>query len=470
MQNDEGKMRSRKLLEPILLDGIHSTGKSIASHKGKKYYIEYGIPGETVKVELDTRKKGFYGGSVSEIIQPSDNRIIPFCKHFGQCGGCNWQHIDYNLQLKLKREILMNAFQKYSIISPEIPAVIPSPETQFFRHRVEYSFVADGWTEQQHSNEGSIPVMGFHLAGAPNQVINIDECNLQSEPSREICDAIRTFVLKNKIPFYDHQENSGFLRSLSIRIALSGDIMLILGLVKEDTRLLDALTTFIKSQFPQIISLCYTIHTSEKHSQLQGIIIPLDDSGGFIYEHLNGFSLRIYANSFFQPNGLQASNIYKLIREWAGLTGRERVIDLYTGIGIIALFLASSAKEVLGIEGSSSSIEDARENARLNGIKNVEFMVGDILQTFNLNFLSQYGKPDLIVLDPPRSGTLIEIKKTILASGAEKILYLSCNPVSLAFDLKQLCEGYKIARIQPFDMLPHTSHLETLVLLEKNSM
>jgi len=460
-------MRSRKIEDPLLLEGIHSSGKSIASHIGKKYYIDYGIPGETVKVELDTRKKGFYGGKVSEIIQPSDKRINPFCKHFGTCGGCSWQHIDYELQLELKRTILQNAFQKYSIVTPEIPAVIPSPEIRFFRHRMEYSFAADGWTDQPHSIDSTAPAMGFHLAGGANQVINIDECYLQADPCREICEGIKIFALQNNIPFYNHHENSGFLRSLSIRITLSGDILLVLGFANENPALLDKLIQYIRSRFPIISSLCYTIHSTEKHSQLQGTIIPCDDSSGYIFEHLDGFSFRIFASSFFQPNALQAGNIYKLAREWAGLTGRERVIDLYCGIGTISLFLASFSKDVLGIEGSEAAIEDARENARLNGIKNAKFIVGDILHTFNAGFLSEYGKPNLIVLDPPRSGTLIEIKKTILASGAEKILYLSCNPVSLAFDLRQLCEGYTVTRIHPFDMLPHTSHLETLVLLEK---
>lgn len=469
MQNDEGEMRSRKIEEPLFLDGIHSSGKSVASFKGKKLYIEYGIPGEKVKVELDTRKKGFYGGKVLEILEPSDNRILPFCKHFGRCGGCSWQHINYARQLELKKQILHNAFEKYVISFPDIPAVFPSPETKFFRHRMEYSFASDGWTELHPMHEIPMPAMGFHLNDSPNQVMNIEECYLQTDPSGEICQSIKSFALLNKIPFYNHHDNSGFLRSLSIRITLSGDIMLILGLANENAGLLEKLINHIKSRFPNISSLCYTIHASEKHSQLQSSIKACDDSAGYIYEHLNGFSFRIYASSFFQPNAMQAANIFKLMTEWAGLTGRERVIDLYSGIGTIALFLAPYSKDILGIEGSSAAIEDARENARLNGIKNATFVVGDILQTFNFNFLMDYGKPDLIVLDPPRSGTLIEIKKTILVSGAEKLLYLSCNPVSLAFDLKQLAEGYTISRVQPFDQLPHTSHLETLVLLEKKN-
>ena len=462
-------MRSRKIEEPLMLEGIHSSGKSIANFKGKKLYIEFGIPGEKVKVELDTRKKGFYGGKVSAIIEPSVHRVRPFCKHFGQCGGCSWQHIDYNTQLELKRTILQNAFLKYSISLPSNPIVVPAPETQFFRHRMEYSFAADGWNEQDQLHKIPIPAMGFHLNGSPNQVMNIEECYLQNNPSVEICHSIKSFALLNKIPFYNHHDNSGFLRSLSIRITRSGDIMLILGLANENEAILEKLIDHIKSRFPNINSICYTIHASEKHSQLQGSIKACDDSAGLIYEHLNGFSFRIYATSFFQPNAMQAGNILKTLLEWAELRGMERVIDLYTGIGTIGLSLASYSKNVLGIEGSAASIEDARENARLNGIKNADFMVGDILRTFNQNFLSEYGRPDVIVLDPPRSGTLIEIKKTILASGAKKILYLSCNPVSLAFDLKQLCEGYNVTRVQPFDMLPHTSHLETLVLLEKKS-
>lgn len=467
MQNVTGRMRSRILDEPLILEGIHSSGKSIARYNGKNIYIEYGIPGEMVKVALDTRKRGYYGGKVLDIIESSDKRIKAFCKHFGTCGGCNWQHIAYDLQLELKRKILLDAFQKYLTSWPEIPPVVPSPEIQFFRHRLEYAFSANEWTNSARSDEIHNPALGFHPAGSPNQVMDISECFLQSEPSREICESLKSFAVQKKIPFYNHFENSGFLRSLSIRITLSGEILIILGVVNENKELLKELADFLRNKFPLISSLCYTVHISENHAQLQGRIIPFDDSGGFIFEHLNGFTFRIFATSFFQPNALQTENILKLAHEWAGLTGKESVLDLYTGIGTIALFLASSAKEVMGIEGSEASIEDARENARLNGIKNADFITGDILQTFNLNFLNTHQKPDLIVLDPPRSGTLIEIKKTILASGAEKILYLSCNPVSLAFDLKQLCEEYKITRIQPFDMLPHTSHLETLVLLEK---
>jgi 23S rRNA (uracil1939-C5)-methyltransferase len=462
-------MRSRTIDEPILLGDIHSSGKSIANYNAKNIYIEYGIPGELVRVVLDTSKKGYYGGKVSEILNTSENRTKPFCKHFGLCGGCTWQHIDYSFQLKLKRKILENALHKYSISAPQIPEVMPSPEISHFRHRMEYSFSADGWTEQHHSNTSNTPVMGFHLTDSSNQVFNVDECYLQADPSREVSESIKVFASRNNIPFYNHRDNSGFLRSLSIRTTLSSDIMLILGVAYENHILLENLITYIKNQFPFINSLSYTIHASEKHSQLQGKINPCDNSTGFIYEHLNGFIFRIFATSFFQPNALQAGNIFKFAREWAGLTGRERVIDLYSGIGAIALILAPFSKDVLGIEGSEASVEDAKENARLNGIKNADFIVGDILETFNLNFLGRYGKPDLIVLDPPRSGTLIEIKKTILASGADKLLYLSCNPVSLAFDLRQLCERYKVSRVQPFDMLPHTSHLETLVLLEKNN-
>jgi 23S rRNA (uracil1939-C5)-methyltransferase len=213
-------------------------------------------------------------------------------------------------------------------------------------------------------------------------------------------------------------------------------------------------------------SLCWTIHLSHQHSQLQGEIIPFGETEPYLYKMIGGNRFRVHASSFFQPNVHQAEKIFGTIREWAGLNGTENVYDLYTGVGTIALFLAPGAKQVTGIEGSAVAIEDAQNNARMNGIENVNFMTGDILETFKPDFLQRKGKADLIVLDPPRSGTLIEIKKTINTSGAKKVIYLSCNPVSLAFDLKQLTEVYRVTRIQPFDMLPHTHHLETLVMLE----
>jgi 23S rRNA (uracil1939-C5)-methyltransferase len=268
--------------------------------------------------------------------------------------------------------------------------------------------------------------------------------------------------------FYDHVTKTGFLRSLSLRINTSGELLVTIGMVYDDAGLRDRLLKGIMMAFPKIVSLNYTLHLSADHSQLQGVIIPFGNTVPFFEEKMDGIRFRVHAASFFQPNVKQAANVFITARNWSNLKGHEKVYDLYTGVGTLALFLSGKAGHITGIEGSSLAIADANENAMLNGVQNTEFIAGDILETFTSHFLNTHGKPDLIVLDPPRSGTLIEIKKTILGSGAKNVLYLSCNPVSLAFDLKQLCEVYRIGRIQAFDMLPHTHHLETLVLLERN--
>ncbi|MFO7368694.1 MAG: 23S rRNA (uracil(1939)-C(5))-methyltransferase RlmD [Bacteroidales bacterium] len=460
-------MQQKTIRGPVRLEQIHSSGRSVAISDGKKVYIDFGIPGEEVTYALERRKQGFRSGKVVEVIAPSPNRIEPFCAHYGECGGCTWQHIDYQHQLTLKRNILCNALEKYEIETPEIPAVIPSTETHYFRHRLEYTFSARSFGE--NSPEGrhdTSPALGFHSFDEPGKVIDIRECYLQQQPSRSICEFIKAYALEHHLDFYNQQHKTGFLRSLSIRVNRSGDTMVVVGFHEDRQVEREKLLRTLMHEFPAIVSACWTVHKSHLHSQMQGEIIPFAESEPYLYKIMGGNRFRVHASSFFQPNAKQAEKIFHTIQQWAELTGSEKVYDLYTGVGTIALFLVPGAKQVTGIEGSAGAIDDARANARMNGIENAEFMVGDILETFKPEFLDQHGKPDLIVLDPPRSGTLIEIKKTINLSGAKKVIYLSCNPVSLAFDLKQLTEVYRVTRIQPFDMLPHTQHLETLVMLE----
>jgi 23S rRNA (uracil1939-C5)-methyltransferase len=453
---------------PVKLASIHSSGRCLANLENKHVYIDFGIPGEEVTFILDRKKQGFRSGQVVEIITPSPHRVDPFCIHYWQCGGCSWQHIDYSFQLILKHNILCNALAKYEIITPEVPSVIPSPETHYFRHRMEYTFASSSGRDTVSSVGGhSWSALGFHRYGEPDQIIDIRECYLQQQPSRAICEFVKSYSLEQNLDFYDHEKKTGFLRSLSIRTSRSGETMVVIGFTEDRPAERENLLRKLLQEFSMIVSLCWTIHLSHAHSQLQGEIIPFGDTEPYLYKIMGGNRIRVHAASFFQPNAKQAENIFVMARNWANLLGTEMVYDLYTGIGTIALFLAPGAKHVTGIEGSPGAIEDARENAVMNGIENAEFLVGDILETFKPAFLPKHGKPDVIVLDPPRSGTLIEIKKTINTSGAEKVLYLSCNPVSLAFDLKQLTEVYKVTRIQPFDMLPHTHHLETLVMLER---
>ena len=455
----------RQIAGPVYLNGIHSSGRCAGKSGTKNVYLEHGIPGETVNYMPGKRRQGFRGGKVHAVITPSPFRRIPYCRHFRECGGCPWQHMEYAHQLELKRMILLNALEKYGINTPMVPPVIPSPETLYFRNRMEYTFSSSAY--EAKPIQVPLPALGFHLNGEPGKVIDIGECYLQKEPSRSLCEFVKTSAPGMGLEFYDHINKTGFLRSLSIRMNKPGEVLVVIGFSEDRPAGRDRLLTSMLQQFPQIVSLSSTVHLSPRHSQLQGELIPFGGTLPYLYEDVAGFRYRMHASSFFQPNVAQAENIFLAARECLELTGRERIYDLYTGVGAIALVLAPSALEVTGIEGSAVAIEDARENAALNGIENTRFLTGDILQTFTPRFLEENGTAEVIVLDPPRSGTLIEIKKTINMSGAEKVLYLSCNPVSLAFDLKQLTEVYRVTKIQPFDMLPHTQHLETMVLLER---
>jgi len=456
-------VKQQKLVrDPVFLEDVHSSGRSAATVGEKHIYLQGGIPGETVTYTLERRKQGFRSGTVESVVQASPHRVRPFCRHYNDCGGCPWQHIGYAHQLNLKHRILVTALEKYAIDTPPVPPVIPSPETTFYRHRMEYAFTA---VSAGDGAEFRGPGLGFHRTEAPGRVTGIHECYLQVQPSRAICDFLMDYVNKGNRSLYDHRQKAGWLRSLSIRVNLRGEVLVVVGFNENHPQERDSLLANLHAAFPQIVSLCYTIHLSHSHSQMQGEVVPFAGPP-WLEETLSGFRFRIHASSFFQPNASQAARIFLTAREWAAPEGHEMIYDLYTGVGTLALFMSGSASSVIGIEGSARAIEDAAFNATLNNVANAHFLTGDILETFTPSFVASHGTPDLIVLDPPRSGTLIEIKKTINQSGAKKLIYLSCNPVSLAFDLKQLTEVYQVVQIQPFDMLPHTHHLETLVMLE----
>lgn len=454
--------QSKQVKGPVYLSGLHSSGKTIAVLDEKNHYLDFGIPGEEVAFVSLRKRHGFRHGEVSDVVFPSPSRINPKCIHHRHCNSCSWQHIEYSQQLRMKHQILQQALVKYGIDAPPVPDVKPSAETWNYRHRVEYTF-----SSHAIADTSSTYGLGFHRSGEPGEVVDIKECFLQKEPSRQICDFIRHFAEGAHLSFYNHTLKTGLLRSVSIRINSTGEVMVLLGFNEDIAEKRDDLMDALLKEFPDIVSLNRTIHPSPSASQLQGIIHPYGHTLPYFYERSGNYRFRLHPVSFYQPNPRQADRIFQTIPQWANLSGSEKIVDLYTGVGTIALYLAPHAKHVLGIEGSAQAIEDARENARINNISNASFITGDILTTFTMDFLHQHGTPDVIVLDPPRSGTLIEIKKTINRSGAKKVIYLSCNPVSLAFDLKQLTEAYRITRIQPFDMLPQTHHLETLVLLEK---
>ena len=453
------------------LTGIHSGGKSFGFVGGKRIYADYGIPGEKVNISGVQKQGDFLKGTVSEVIHANPCRVEPFCKHFGICGGCSWQHMSYEGQLEWKRQLVINALKKYQIDSPEIPAVIPSPKQQLYRHRLEYTFSNRRW---YYEGEGRIDdpqkrlALGFHPADNPAKVVDIDECFLQPEPSRKIYESIKEFTLQNGYSYYDPREKTGLMRSLAIRITTTGEVMVILIFGEDKPEMRKPLIDYLLKEVPQITSVYYGIASSFEETYHDIELFHHDRTATTFAETANGLTFNMSPRSFYQPNPEQADQIYRMISKLADLQGDEMVVDLYSGIGTIALTVASKCRKVIGIEGSPDACNDAVRNATLNGITNAEFINGDCLETFNDSFLARYGNPGVVILDPPRSGTLIEIKKTILKAQPHRIIYLSCNPLSLAFDLKMLTQGYNISCIQPFDQFPHTHHLETLVVLERS--
>lgn len=459
MQRKETTTTSGKDVE---ITHFHSSGKA-CSREG--FYVSGGIPGERLRIRPQ-RGKGFRSGSIVQIISPSPERTVPFCVHAALCGGCPWQHIRYRAQLKWKRDILMRALEKYGISLPEnnVPEVVPSPLLTGYRNRVDYTFEAG-------AGNGGNPIMGFHLPGDPSSVFDCRECLLLPPGFHSLAMEVRETARDADIPFYRFSDRSGLLRNVTLRCTTTGDIAVIPGFTRNrDDRIASFMET-LSRHLPKVTTWGYTVWD------------PLTESGFYnpAYYHYKGkkhleeqagdLRFQYSPQAFYQPNPLQAAVIFREIRELTSSMNLESgpVFDLYTGIGTIALSLTAVHKNasITGIEGNSPAVNDARRNVPGESNGNIHFICGDILETFTTDFTGNYQKPSLIVLDPPRSGTLTEIKKTILQAKPDAIIYLSCNPVSLAWDLKQFTGGgYRVTHIRPFDMFPHTHHVETLTVCE----
>jgi 23S rRNA (uracil1939-C5)-methyltransferase len=464
--------KGKKILKDLPLTGMHPSGRSYGYWGSRKVYTSQGIPGESVDLVIQSKQRDWLSGDVIAVKQSSPLRTDPFCRHSSICGGCQWQHVSYDTQLQWKHKFLKDAFLKYGIISPEIPHPIAAPTTTFYRHRLDYSFSARRW---YYVGEGIISdpslrsAMGFHPENNPNKVLDIEECFLQAFPSRKICELVRTFTQEYKLSFYDPKEKTGLMRILSIRMNRAGKVMLIFSFAESPPQEMNQLYKLLQTQIPEIESLWWGIAADITQTWSDCNLHLVEGSIPYLFEEANGLIFRMSPKSFYQPNPIQAERIFKDIGQQAEIRGNETIFDLYSGIGTLGLSVAAMAGVVIGIEGSADATRDAAFNAINNGFRNCTFIEGDVLRTFNSEFLEKYGKPDLIILDPPRSGTLIEIKKTMLEAAPGKIIYLSCDPLSLAYDLKMLTNGYHISHIQPYDQFPYTHHLETLVVLERDA-
>lgn len=463
--------RDKELLENITIEAVASEGKALAHVNGKVVFVPFAIPGDVVNIQITKKRKGFMEGFVTELIEPSAQRIEPFCSHYGVCGGCKWQPLPYHLQLQNKEQQVIDQLRRIGNLEFDQPLpIMGSEKTQYYRNKLEYTFSSKRWiesmSEADNLSEKERYGLGFHIAGLFDKVLDIKHCYLQPEPSNEIRLFIREFALENDYTFFDLREQTGFLRTLVIRTTSTAEVMVIVVFAKEDKEKRERLLEALKEKFPNITSLNWIINT-KRNDSISDLECFNYHGNKYIFEQMEELRFRIGPQSFYQTNSEQAYRLYCVVREFAQLTGNEVLYDLYTGTGTIALFLAKMASKVVGIEYVESAIEDAKVNAKDNKIDNCSFFAGDMKDILSNQFVEQQGKPDVIILDPPRAGIHPDVAKVILEAAPKRVVYVSCNPATQARDIALMSENYRITKVQPVDMFPHTHHLENVVLLEK---
>ncbi|HEY5688587.1 MAG TPA: 23S rRNA (uracil(1939)-C(5))-methyltransferase RlmD [Yeosuana sp.] len=449
-------------------------GKTIAkAPDGKVILLPNAVPGDVVDIQTFKKRKAYYEGKAITFHKLSDKRTQPACEHFGVCGGCKWQDMAYEHQLAYKQNEVVNNLRRIGHIElPDVTPILGCEKQYFYRNKMEFSFSDSRWLtlEEVKSDKdlGDKNALGFHIPGMWDKILDIKKCHLQEDPSNAIRNAVRQFALDNHLEFFNTRNQSGFLRTMMIRTSSTGDLMVMIQFFKEDQENRELLLDFIGTRFPEISSLQYVINEKANDTIYDQEVICYKGKD-HIFEEMEGLKFKINAKSFYQTNSGQAYQLYKIARDFAGLTGNELVYDLYTGTGTIAQFIAKQAKKVIGVEAVPDAIIAAKENAQLNDIHNVEFFVGDMKHVFNASFIGKHGKPDVIITDPPRDGMHKDVVQQILNIAPEKVVYVSCNSATQARDLALMDEQYKVTKVQAVDMFPQTFHVENVVLLEKRS-
>jgi 23S rRNA (uracil1939-C5)-methyltransferase len=465
-----GRKGAVRILEKVRITDIGAEGNALARVDNQVVFVPMLVPGDLVDIAVKKKRKKYLEGTVIRFHEYSPDRIKPACIHFGICGGCKWQHLPYNLQLLHKeKQVVDNLTRIGKAELPTLNPILGSADIYRYRNKLEFTFSDKRWLTREEINSDTDfekeDALGFHIPGLFDKVLDIRECHLQPEPSNAIRDAVRRFAHKRAYQFFNLRQQSGFLRNLIIRNTLSGKVMVIVVFFLDEKERREALLDFLYSEFPQISSLMYIINT-KRNDSLTDQAPVLYKGDDHLIEEMEGLKFRISPKSFYQTNSQQALNLYRITRDFAGLTGKELVYDLYTGTGTIANFVASGASRVIGIEYVEESIKDALINSDMNGIKNTEFVAGDIKEILSEQFISQHGKPDVIITDPPRAGMHGDVIKAILLAAPSRIVYISCNPSTQARDIHLLSEKYTITRVQPVDMFPHTHHVENVVRLD----
>ncbi|MBN2660806.1 MAG: 23S rRNA (uracil(1939)-C(5))-methyltransferase RlmD [Tannerellaceae bacterium] len=463
------------LFEKVTITDVAAEGKAIAKINDLVVFIPYVAPGDVVDVQITRKKNSYAEGKAVYFHSLSDKRAVPFCPHFGICGGCKWQHLPYEEQLKYKhKQVIDNLTRIGKVNLEEVLPILGSEKTTYYRNKLEFTFSNKKWlTEEEIGSDKSFDCMnavGFHIPGMFDKVLDIKDCWLQSDLSNQIRLSIREYCLTHDgFPFFDLRNQEGLMRTLIVRTASTGELMVIVVFFKDEEDKREALLSHIASQFPQITSLLYIINT-KCNDTITDQEVNVYKGKDHIIEEMEGLKFKVGPKSFYQTNSDQAYNLYKITRNFAGLTGNEMVYDLYTGTGTIANFVSGKAKKVIGIEYVPEAIEDAKVNSALNKIENTLFFAGDMKDILTQEFISEHGKPDVIITDPPRAGMHDDVINTILFAEPERIVYVSCNPATQARDLGLLSVKYVVKKVQPVDMFPHTHHVENVVLLEKISI
>lgn len=457
------------LLEDIVIENVAAEGKAIAhTSEGQVVFVEFAVPGDIVDIQVTRKKKAFLEGRIVRIKKPSENRLEPFCSHFGLCGGCRWQPLPYEIQLAAKQRQVYDQLVRIGHLQvPEFQPIIGSDKIREYRNKLEFTASNKRWlTSEEMNNEDDSPKcgLGFHVGKFFDKVLDIDHCWLQPEPSNAIRLFVKNYMIRNELSFYDIRNNVGFFRNMFVRTTDDGQVMVIMCFA-EDSPSISAMLDAIAAEFPQITSLYYVINSKLNDSiGDQNCILYKGDEA--IYEKMEGLRFKIGPKSFYQTNTGQAYKLYSVAREFAGLTGSEVVYDLYTGTGTIAQFVSAKASKVIGIEYVPEAIADAKINAAGNGITNCEFFAGDMKDVLTADFIVKHGRPEVMIVDPPRAGMHPDVVKVILGAAPEKIVYVSCNPASQARDIALMSEMYEVTAVQPVDMFPHTMHVENVCKLE----
>ncbi len=468
-----GRKKTKPFYEKVRIEDIGAEGKALARVGDIVVFTRLVIPGDIVDLQVIKKRKKYQEAFVTKVHEFSKDRVDAFCSHFGTCGGCKWQFLPYSRQLFYKEKQVNDQLKRIGKLEfPPISPILPAENDIFYRNKLEFTFSNKKWLSPEEINSEkeieNLNALGFHVPGLFDKVINIEKCWLQPEPSNKIRNFVYDYAIANSLEFFDIKEQKGFLRTLIIRTSETGEVMVIISFFHEDKETRINLLEAIKREFPEVTSLLYVIN-KKGNDTITDQEILIYEGRDYIWETMEGLKFKIGPKSFYQTNSKQAFELYKVAREYAQLTGDEIVYDLYTGTGTIANFVAGRARKVVGIEYVPEAIEDAKQNSIINDIKNTSFFAGDMKLVLNNDFVSEHGRPDVIITDPPRAGMHADVVSVILEIAPKRIVYVSCNPATQARDLALMSDDYEILKIQPVDMFPHTHHVENVVLLERKS-